>query len=99
MQQFLNLVISGAVSGAIYSLIASGLVLSYTATGIFNLSYAGIAFTAALTYYELRSPDGLDLPVWLAAPIVLLVLCPLLGLALDVLVFRPLATAGDAAKV
>jgi ABC-type branched-subunit amino acid transport system ATPase component/branched-subunit amino acid ABC-type transport system permease component len=99
MQEFLNLLLNGAVSGAIYSLIASGLVLSYTATGIFNLSYAGTAFTAAFVYYELHSDDGQGWPVWLAAPLVILVFCPLLGLALDAAVFRPLASASDAAKI
>ena len=44
MREFLQLAIAGAATGAIYSLIASGLTLSYTATGIFNLAYGAIAF-------------------------------------------------------
>jgi len=36
MDQFLSLLLSGLVSGALYSLIASGLTLTYAATGIFN---------------------------------------------------------------
>ena len=47
MSKFLTLVVSGAASGAIYSLVASGLVLSYAATGIFNLSYGAVAYTSA----------------------------------------------------
>ena len=35
----MSLTVSGAVTGAIFSLVAAGLVLSYTATGIFNFSY------------------------------------------------------------
>ena len=47
MRQFLQLVIAGAATGAIYSLIAAGLTVSYTATGIFNLAYGAIAFDSA----------------------------------------------------
>jgi ABC-type branched-subunit amino acid transport system ATPase component/branched-subunit amino acid ABC-type transport system permease component len=97
MQKFLNLVVSGAVSGAIYSLIASGLVLTYTATGIFNLAYGAIAFCTAFLYFELHT--GLGWPILPAAVVSVLVFAPLLGLLLDVAIFRPLARATDAAKV
>jgi ABC-type branched-subunit amino acid transport system ATPase component/branched-subunit amino acid ABC-type transport system permease component len=97
MTEFLQLAIAGAATGAIYSLIASGLVLSYTSTGIFNLAYGAIAFVCALLYYELNT--GLGWPIVPAFLFVLLVFCPLLGLALDVAVFRPLARAPDAAKI
>ena len=33
----IKVLVSGAVSGAIFSLIASGLVLTYSATGVFNI--------------------------------------------------------------
>ncbi|HEX7097490.1 MAG TPA: ATP-binding cassette domain-containing protein, partial [Acidimicrobiales bacterium] len=97
MTEFLQLAIAGAATGAIYSLIASGLVLSYTATGIFNLAYGAIAFVSALLYYELNT--GLGWPIVPAFLFVFLVFCPLLGLLLDVAVFRPLARATDAAKI
>ena len=48
MREFLQLVIAGAATGAIYSLIAAGLTVSYTATGIFNLAYGAIAFALLL---------------------------------------------------
>jgi branched-subunit amino acid ABC-type transport system permease component len=97
VQKLLNLVVSGAVSGAIYSLIASGLVLTYTATGIFNLAYGAIAFCTAFLYFELHT--GVGWPIVPAAIISVLVFAPLLGLLLDVAIFRPLARATDAAKV
>ena len=55
MDTFLALVVSGAVTGAIYSLVASGLTLSYAATGIFNFSYGAVAFSAAYLYYIFHS--------------------------------------------
>jgi ABC-type branched-subunit amino acid transport system ATPase component/branched-subunit amino acid ABC-type transport system permease component len=97
MTEFLQLAIAGAAAGAIYSLIASGLVLSYTATGIFNLSYGAVAFVSALLYYELNT--GLGWPIVPAFLFVLLIFCPLLGLLLDWAVFRHLARAPDAAKI
>ena len=45
MEKFLNLLISGAVTGAIYSIMASGLVLTYQTSGIFNFAHAAVAFT------------------------------------------------------
>ena len=54
MTQFLNLVLSGLVTGAIYSIMASGLVLTYTTSGIFNFAHGAIAFSTAYLYYQLN---------------------------------------------
>ena len=97
MEKFLSLTVSGVVSGAIFSLIAAGLVLSYSATGIFNFSYGAVAFTSAFLYYQLNS--GLHWPIVPAAAFVILVFAPVLGLLLDVAVFRPLARATESAKI
>ena len=97
MEKLLNLVVSGAMSGAIYSLVATGLTLSYSATGIFNLGYGAVAFTTAFLYYELHT--GLGWPIVPAAAVSVLVFAPLLGLALDRLIFRRLARASDSAKI
>jgi branched-subunit amino acid ABC-type transport system permease component/ABC-type branched-subunit amino acid transport system ATPase component len=97
MREFLQLAIAGAATGAIYSLIAAGLTLSYTATGIFNLAYGAVAFCAAVLYYELNT--GLGWPIVPAFLFVLVIFCPLLGLGLNYAVFRPLGRANDAAKI
>ena len=60
MDKFLNLVISGTVTGAIYSIMASGLVLTYQTSGIFNFAHAAVAFTSAYLYFQLNS--GLRVP-------------------------------------
>ena len=44
MDKFLNLVISGSVTGAIYSIMAAGLVLTYQTSGIFNFAHGAVAF-------------------------------------------------------
>ena len=96
MDNLINLIISGAVSGALYSLIASGLVLTYTSTGVFNLSYAAIAFLSAYLFYEFV--DGLHWPVWAATVLIVLVIAPLLGILFERVIFRALSGANDSAK-
>jgi ABC-type branched-subunit amino acid transport system ATPase component/branched-subunit amino acid ABC-type transport system permease component len=97
VSKFISLLISGIVSGAIYSMLAAGLTLTYTTTGIFNLGYGAVAFTCAYVYFELQ--NGLGWPnVW-AGILVILVLAPLLGLLLDRFVFRRLSQASDGSKI
>lgn len=97
MEKFLNLLIGGLISGAIYSMLAAGLALTYSTTGIFNLGYGAVAFTCAYIFYELQT--GLHWPIaWAALPTIF-VFAPLLGLALDRFIFRRLVNASDAAKI
>jgi ABC-type branched-subunit amino acid transport system ATPase component/branched-subunit amino acid ABC-type transport system permease component len=97
MDKFFALLISGAVAGAVFSLIAVGLVLTYQTSRVFNFAQGAVAFSIALLYYELRT--GLHWPVAVAAPFSILIVAPLLGLVLNAVVFRPLARADDAAKI
>jgi ABC-type branched-subunit amino acid transport system ATPase component/branched-subunit amino acid ABC-type transport system permease component len=97
MEKFVNLFVSGAVTGAIYSLVAAGLALTYSTTGIFNLGYGAIAFTSAFVYFELHS--GLGWPIVPAAVVTIGIFAPLLGLVLDRLIFRPLTRANDSSKI
>lgn len=101
MGEFIQLLVSGAIAGSIYSLIAAGLTLSYTSTGIFNLAYGGIAYTSAMLYFQLINALGIESLGMrlLSFFLVVVVFCPLLGQLLNVAVFRPLARANDAAKV
>jgi ABC-type branched-subunit amino acid transport system ATPase component/branched-subunit amino acid ABC-type transport system permease component len=97
VSKFISLLITGIFSGAIYSMLAAGLTLTYTTTGIFNLGYGAVAFTCAYAYFELQ--NGLHWPnVW-AGIVVILILAPLLGYALDRFVFRRLSQASDASKI
>ena len=45
--------ISGAVSGAIYSIMASGLVLTYQTSGIFNFAHGAVAFATSYLFFIL----------------------------------------------
>ncbi len=97
MTQFLNLVLSGLVTGAIYSIMASGLVLTYTTSGIFNFAHGAIAFSTAYLYYQLNYGRH-----WSTVPALILsvfVFAPALGLALDRVLLRRLAKAPVYARV
>src|SRR5438105_8164139 len=97
MEKFLSLTLTGAVSGAVYSLVASGLVVSYAASGIFDFGHGAIAFAAAFVYFELHT--GMHWAIVPAASVTILLFSPLLGLALDRRIFRPLAGADDAPRI
>ncbi|MGW7330202.1 ABC transporter permease subunit [Streptomyces sp. NPDC054840] len=97
MGDLLVFVLSGLVSGALYALLATGLVLSYSASGLFNFAHGATAYLCALTFYELRS--GLGWPAVPAALMVVCVLAPGLGWGLDRLMFRRLARVGETAQI
>jgi ABC-type branched-subunit amino acid transport system ATPase component/branched-subunit amino acid ABC-type transport system permease component len=97
VNQFLNLVISGLVTGAIYSIMASGIVLTYQTSGIFNFSHGAVAFTCAYFYYQLHV--GQDMPIVPALIISVFIFAPLLGLLLDRVLLRSLAKAPIYARI
>ena len=97
MDKFLNLLLSGAVSGGIYAVMAAGVVLTYQTSGIFNFAHGAVAFVTAYFFFQLNT--GLDVPVVPAALISVLIFAPLLGLALDRILLRRLATAPVYARI
>jgi len=58
VSKFINLLVSGVISGAIYSMLAAGLTLTNTTTGLFNFGYGAVAFTCAFVYCELQNGLG-----------------------------------------
>ncbi len=97
MSTFLSLVVSGAVSGAIYAIMASGLVLSYEASGIFNFAQGAVAFATAFVFFQLNTGQGW--PLGWAAVVSVLIFAPLLGFLLDRILLRRLATAPVHARI
>lgn len=97
MGDLLVFVLSGLVSGALYALLATGLVLSYSASGLFNFAHGATAYLCALTFYELHS--GLGRPAVPAALLVVFGVAPVIGWGLDRLMFRRLARVGETAQI
>jgi branched-chain amino acid transport system permease protein len=81
-------IVLGLFAGAIYALSSLGIVLTYKTTGIFNFAYGGVAMFCAYVFWQLR--DRWHLHQWLAIPLLVVVVAPLLGLVLEAM-FRSLA--------
>jgi branched-chain amino acid transport system permease protein len=96
MDEFLKLTISGLAVAGIFAVAASGLVLTYTATGIFNFAHGAIGMLGAFTFWQLHE---WGLPTWLAVATVLLVLAPGLGLAIEAGIMRGLEGASEAIRI
>src|SRR5258708_3361851 len=81
MTTFLAFTIVGLVVGSIYALTATGLVVTYITSGIFNFAHGAIGMVAAFAYWELTVKE--HWPVPLALLFVLFVLAPLMGFLID----------------
>ncbi|MER5442171.1 ATP-binding cassette domain-containing protein [Streptomyces sp. NPDC002790] len=87
-----DLTLAGLSVGAAAALTGIGLIVTYRATGVLNFAHGAIAMLCA---YLLRQLVVVwDAPLWAAAALVLLVVAPGFGLALERWVFRPLALSG-----
>lgn len=94
-QQF----VAGLSLGTVAALAGTGLVVAYRATGVFNFAFAGIATISSFVMYELTVYHGF--PTALAMIIVVFLVGPAMGAAMDIVVFRPLErrSAGTAEKL
>ncbi len=90
-------VLQGAPPGAVYALIAVGFVLTYKTSGVFNLAFGAQAYVSAALYFKARTEWH-----WGALPafvLAVVIVAPLLGLALEWLIFRHLRTASAVSKL
>ena len=81
MSNFLQYTVFGIMLGAGYAIAATGLVVTYTTSGVFNFAQGAVGMIAAFCYWELVAGDGMS--VVLALVIVLLVGAPLAGAVVE----------------
>ena len=86
LQFFFEVLVTGLLSGVMYSLVALGFVLIYKASGVFNFAQGAMVFFAALSFVGIME---LGAPFWLALPLTIGVMV-LLGMATERFVLRPL---------
>ena len=87
----------GLVYGALYAIAATGLVLTFKGSRVFNFAHGAIAYAIAVCYYELHVTHG-----WqngLALAFSLLVVAPIGGALLAVGVFRYLRRTAVSVQV
>ncbi len=98
MQTFLTFLLIGITVAAIYAISATGLVVTYITSGVFNFAHGAIGMFLAFVYWELLVNRGWPTPI--ALLVTLGVVAPAIGAALDLLVMRRLlAKASVAVKL
>ncbi len=90
MSTLLALTVAGLVTGCIYALTASGLVLTYTTSGIFNFAHGAIGMICAFLFWQVGAWGVPTLPAFL---LTVLVLAPALGVLVERLLVRRLGNA------
>src|SRR5271165_1931437 len=85
---------AGRLAGAS---LASGLVVTYTTSGVFNIAHGAVGMFGAFVFWQLRF--AWNWPTWLALVIVIGVLAPLFGCGVEKLLMRNLADASEATKL
>jgi branched-chain amino acid transport system permease protein len=97
MDTFLIYLIIGIVTGALYSIAAAGLVLTYATSRVFNVAHGAVGMVMAYLAYTLWVEHGLN--EWLALAICVLVVAPATGVLLDWAVIRWLERASVAQRL
>ncbi len=85
---YVQIALLGIIFGCLYALSATGIVVTYQATGVFNIAHFSIALLAGYLGWQMSGVWGW--PLFIVVPAVLLICGPGLGLLLERVVFRPL---------
>src|SRR5688572_7366984 len=88
MTDLLAFTVVGIVTGSVFAVAASGLVVTYTTSGIFNFAHGAIGMFMAFVFWELDVNRGW--PTLLALLVVLLVLAPMAGALIETVLIRRL---------
>jgi branched-chain amino acid transport system permease protein len=88
VNEFISFVIAGLVTGSIYAVTASGLVVTYKSTGVFNFAHGAVGMLMAYLYWQLWQGWGWN-PV-LSLVLVLFVYAPAFALLVERILMRPL---------
>lgn len=94
--EIVNFALIGLSTGALYAMVAQGLVLVYRGSGLLNFAQTGIVMSGAYFYYEIN--DRLGLPTW-ASLIATVVAGALLGALIHLVVLRPMRNSSPLARV
>jgi ABC-type branched-subunit amino acid transport system permease subunit len=114
MSSYILFLLLGLGSGAIYAILALGLVLKYRSAGVVDFGHSAVAMFIAYVYYGLRTQGKLEFP-WAILPheititgaemsngvamIASLVYAAILGLVMYFVIYRPLRHATPMARI
>jgi branched-chain amino acid transport system permease protein len=97
MSEFLTYAIPGLPYGCVFALVAVCLVLTYQTSGMFNLAFGAQAYVSAVIFYT--TVEEHHWPLWLALIFSVLVVGPILGIALDRLLYRYMRASTTTVKL
>lgn len=83
MSEYLPFVVAGLTTGSLYGLLATGLVVTYRTSGLFNFAHGAVGAVGAYVFYTLNNTHGLPWPI--AALLCVGVLGPIGGTLLELL--------------
>jgi ABC-type branched-subunit amino acid transport system ATPase component/branched-subunit amino acid ABC-type transport system permease component len=96
LYDLLPFIITGLLTGTVYGLLSTGLVLTFKTSGIFNFGHGALGTAGALVFYATTVSHGLDWKVGFVLSV--FVLGPLMGLVMEI-VSRHLTLRSTAWKV
>ncbi len=99
MTDLLTYILRGLPIGCVFGLLAVGIVLTYKTSGVLNLAFGAQAFVSGCIFYALRSEKYLGWGTFPSFVVAVLIVAPLLGLLLDIGLYRHLRTAPAVAKL
>ncbi len=85
MSEFFQFTVIGIAVGAAYAILATGLVVTYTTSGVFNFAHGAVGMVAAFSYWEMQQHHW---PTALSLVVILLVGAPLFGALVEWLFMR-----------
>ena len=94
--ELLTFALLGMGVGAIYGIVAQGLVLVYRSSGILNFAQTGFLMIGAYIFYELYVLNGW--PYWIALVVAVLA-CAAMGAAVHLFILRPMRQASAIARL
>lgn len=96
MIEIVRFALLGLSAGALYTLIAQGLIVVYRGSGVLNFAQGAVGVAGAYLYYELRTQLGLGF--WLSC-LGGIAFSVLIGVAMQLLIVKHLRTASPLARV
>src|ERR671935_2747762 len=97
MSRLIQITVAAVPVGSVYALAASGLVLTYRTSRVFNFAHGAVGMFCAFLFYQAWQVWKLPLP--LAFIVVVVGFAPAMALLLERLVFRQLRDAATSVKV
>ncbi len=91
MDSFIAYTLTGIFTGSAYAIAASGLVLTYSTTRVFNIAHGAFGMLLAFVYWDFAERQAM--PDMVALLLVLLVVAPLLGVLVQRFLARGLGEA------